>query len=100
MWRSARNRARADGLSFTITPEDIRAAWPVDGKCPALGIRLEPGRGVSQDMSPTLDRLNPEWGYIPGNIAVISYAANRAKGNMRADELEKVATWMRGRGLA
>jgi len=58
------------------------------------------GHGKSHDASPTLDRLNPEWGYTRGNIAVMCYRANRAKGALTADEMEKIATWMRQRGLA
>jgi hypothetical protein len=58
------------------------------------------GKGTSHDASPSLDRINPAWGYQPGNIAVISYRANRAKGGMRAEELDQIASWMRGKGLA
>lgn len=57
------------------------------------------GKGSSHDASLTLDRLNNAWGYTPGNIAVISMAANRAKGNLRAADLEKIAKWMRATGL-
>lgn len=52
-----------------------------------------------QDASPTLDRLNPAWGYTPTNIAVLSLAANRIKSNGTATELERIAAWMRSRGL-
>lgn len=51
------------------------------------------------DASPSLDRVNPEWGYEPGNIAVISLAANRIKSSATADDLERVAAWMRLQGL-
>jgi hypothetical protein len=68
--------------------------------CPALGKKMSQGKGQSHDYSPTLDRLNSQWGYVPGNIAVISLAANRAKGAMRAEELERIAQWMRAQGLA
>lgn len=88
------------GVELSITIEDIRAIFPADWVCPALGRRMQFGRGKLHDMSPTLDRLNAQWGYVPGNIAVISYAANRAKGAMRAEELERIATWMRAKGLA
>ncbi len=77
----------------------MKAAWPEDGKCPALGIELKRGVEKSQDASPTLDRLNPLWGYTPTNIAVLSLAANRIKSNGRASELERIAAWMRSRGL-
>lgn len=61
---------------------------------------LRQGKVTITDASPTLDRVNPAWGYVPGNIAVISYAANRAKGAMSANDLSKIADWMRAVGLA
>lgn len=100
LWQTARERARAAGLVFTITPADVRAAWPADGRCPILGIRLTAGERVQRDESPSLDRVNPIWGYEAGNVAVVSLKANRAKGNMTAGELEQIVRWMRGRGLA
>jgi hypothetical protein len=100
LWRTARDRARVNGTEFAITLEDVRAVFPADWVCPVLGTTMRHGKGVAGDNSPTLDRLNPTWGYIPGNIAVMSYRANRAKGSLSAEELEKIAVWMRGHGLA
>lgn len=99
LWRMAKNRARKNGERFSITPEDVRAVWPRTGRCPALGIALSHGHGGMHDGSPTLDRLNAEWGYEPGNIAVLSLRANRAKCNLTARELGKIAAWMRAHGL-
>lgn len=64
-----------------------------------LGLTLARGRGKMQDASPTLDRLNSQWGYEPGNIVVISLRANRAKGALTAHELTQIADWMRSKGL-
>jgi hypothetical protein len=100
LFASALERARRLNLPFTVTVEDIRSIWPQDGICPALGIPLQSGEGKAQDASPTLDRLNDEWGYEPGNIAVISLAANRAKGRLSAAQLENLAAWMRTTGLS
>jgi hypothetical protein len=96
----AKQRAKAKGMPFTITVDDVRAAYPADGYCPVLGIKLERGQnGKAKDASPTLDRLNGQWGYEPGNICVISHRANRAKGGLTAEELERIARWMRTKGL-
>lgn len=84
-------------MSFTITVDDVRRVW--SRQCPVLGIHLRPGKGKVHDASPSLDRLNGAWGYEPGNIAVISYRANRAKGPLSAEEHERIAAWMRGNGL-
>lgn len=96
----ARTRARQKGLPFTITVEDVRAVWPEDGRCPVLGIELK--RGVDKraiDSSPTLDRLNNDWGYERNNLVVMSMRANRTKGACTARELETIAAWMRRNGL-
>ena len=100
MFHNAKGRARARGRTFTITPEDILSVWPVDNRCPALGIILAPGhtRGGQPD-SPTLDRIDPNRGYEVGNIAVISSLANRVKGSSTPEDLERIAQWMRGQGV-
>jgi hypothetical protein len=88
MLKWARQRARLFGLPFTITPEDIA----IPERCPALGINLERGaRGRAA--SPSLDRIFPELGYIPGNVVVVSFAANRIKSNASPEELVRVASF-------
>lgn len=99
LWRGAQKRAKDKKQSFTINVDDVRAVWPKNGKCPVLGVRLVQGKGKSGPNSATLDRLNNNWGYEPGNIAVISMTANTAKGALSAKELAKVAKWMRANGL-
>lgn len=86
----ARRRSREDGTPFNIVAEDIF----IPEYCPALGIKLEKGNGKIHDASATIDRLKPELGYIKGNVAVISYKANRMRNNGTAEELRKIADWM------
>lgn len=96
----ARNRARKAGFEATIRVADL--VWPTH--CPVLGIRLvyptragEGGVAYRPDR-PTLDRWDNAKGYIPGNVFVISFRANKLKGNATADELRKIAAYAR-RGL-
>ncbi len=77
----------------------MRALWPADGRCPVLGTPFRPQRTGQGPNMATLDRLNNAWGYEPGNVAVLSMAANRAKSTLRAHELERIAAWMRRHGL-
>lgn len=72
---SAKKRAEANGLEFKIVRGDLYI--PIT--CPILGIALEKGNGKIHDASPSLDRINGLLGYIPENIHVISYKANRSK---------------------
>jgi len=99
MYGNAQQRARRAGVPFALTPADVEALWPADGRCPVFGMRLKAATGQVQDASPTLDRLNPAWGYVPHNCAVISYKANVAKGSSTASDLVQVAAWMRRMGL-
>jgi len=87
----ARSRAKKEGITFSITPDDIH----IPEFCPVLGIKLEFSVGKhSTDCSPTLDKLIPELGYVPGNISVISKRANRLKGDACLGEIESLLTWM------
>lgn len=91
LW-AARNRAKTFNLPFNIDLEDIF----IPDYCPVLRIKLEPtGYGLSNnDSSPSLDRINPILGYVKGNVAVISWKANKIKRNYTADDLRKVAEWL------
>ena len=74
---TARSRAKKSGIKFSITEKDF---VPVT-HCPLLGIRLNFSirkRGTSNN-SPTIDRITPKLGYVPGNVWVISGKANRIK---------------------
>ena len=49
--------------------------------CPVLDVRLVIGEGRLPE-SPSLDRINPNKGYVVGNCRVISDKANRLKSNL------------------
>ncbi len=83
MWERARKRAKRDGLPFEITHEMI--IFPE--RCPVLGIPLRLGEDRSP-ASPSLDRIVPSQGYVPGNIRVISDRANILKGNSTQEQLQ------------
>jgi hypothetical protein len=93
LFYGAKQRAKEKGLSFDIEKKDI----VIPAFCPVLGIPLKSnfgGRG-GNDFSPSLDRIFPELGYVKGNIVVISKKANAIKSNATAEEIEKVANWVK-----
>lgn len=101
MVRSAKARARSSGVPFKITADDIT----IPQKCPVLGIPLIVGQSQATDHSPSLDRVVPLLGYVPGNILVLSNRANRIKNDATIPELRLVAdffenlintVWMKG----
>ena len=91
----ARRRSEKLGIPFNITREDLF----IPEKCPVLGIPLVPstrGNGFAErDNSPSIDRIDPSNGYVSGNVVVISWRANRIKGNFCSDDLQRVADWLR-----
>ena len=97
LWKAAKARATKRGLPFSITPDDV--IIPV--RCPVLGIPLV--RSVTRgpaDSSPSLDRKVCALGYVPGNVVVISWRANRIKNDGTAAEVRSVLRWMEAEGLA
>lgn len=91
MWLRAKQRANKKGVEFTIRVEDII----IPPTCPILGVTLVRSNGRSSPNSPSLDRIDPSKGYIPGNVTVISNRANTLKSNASVDELELVLKWMK-----
>ncbi len=89
----AKRRAKALNVSFDICVEDI----VIPDKCPILNIPLIVGDGKAHAGSPTLDRIIPALGYIKGNIAVISFRANRIKCDSSLDELILLVNWLKER---
>jgi hypothetical protein len=88
---SAKSRAKRLGIEFRLSPGDIE----IPAACPILGIPLACGNGVTTPGSPSLDRINPLLGYVPGNVAVISHRANRIKNDATLAELLLVAEYVR-----
>lgn len=83
--------AKADNREFTIVFEDI--VFPKD--CPVLGIPLDYlGTNPRADNYPTYDRLNNNLGYVNGNVAIISWRANRIKNDGTAEEHSRIAAFL------
>lgn len=91
MLASAKRRARKVGVPFSLRCEDI----PNPTVCPVLGISLDWTSTRVSAASPTLDRLIPSVGYVPGNVHIISHRANTVKSDATAAELFAVAAWVK-----
>jgi len=89
----ARGRAKIEGTPFTITDADFE----MPEYCPVfkhLKLEFSNGRGTRPDTIPTLDKIVPALGYVPGNVAVISMRANRLKSDATAQELQIILDWL------
>lgn len=82
--------AKRNGIEFTILFGDCE--WPTH--CPILGIELDYFANGKQENSPSMDRINSCFGYIPGNVHVISWRANRIKNDGSPEEHQKIATYL------
>ena len=93
MWARAKRRAREGKLPFDREPNDIQ----IPEECPVFQWKLVIGDGASQDASPSLDRIDPDKGYVKDNVWVISHLANRIKNNATLAQLEAVTQALRKR---
>ena len=94
LWLGARSRARAKGIPFDITLDDI----VIPEVCPVYGVPLERAEGTRGpgEYSPTLDKVIPELGYVKGNVQVISWRANRLKSNGTLEDFQAITRWLEG----
>lgn len=87
LYKSARARAKQRNIEFTIELEDVI----VPDRCPILGIEMSFHINKKEDNSYSLDRIDPNQGYIKGNVWVISLRANRIKNDATVSELRMIA---------
>jgi hypothetical protein len=94
MLQRSKSGAKSRGLEFTITMDDL--TWPTH--CPILGIELCYDRDKKKphrDDYPTFDRWDNSKGYVPGNVFVISWLANRMKWHATVEQLEAILRYMK-----
>ena len=85
-----KHNARVRGVAFSLKLSDL---YPLPEFCPALGIRINYNATGPQDDALSIDRLDPNQGYVPGNIALVSMRANRIKNNANLEELKKLVAF-------
>jgi hypothetical protein len=83
----AYKRTVNNNIPFTITGEDIL----LPTYCSLLGVKLEYANNVASDFSPSIDRIDPNLGYVKNNIQIISFLGNRMKNSATPDMLIKFA---------
>lgn len=88
----ARKRSEMRGMAFSI---DVNDVMPLPDACPVFATPLSLS-GCPGDFSVvSIDRVNPQRGYVPGNVAVISHRANTLKRDATIEELELVLAYMK-----
>jgi hypothetical protein len=91
LFQLAKHRALKKGIEFNIEVSDII----IPEICPILGLPIKKAIDGNRDLSPSLDRIDNNKGYIKGNIQVISFKANAMKSTANKDELINFSNWVR-----
>lgn len=91
--RLKKAECKKKGLPFDITPEYLESIWT--DECPIYKVpfvRFDKGH----PHSPSLDRMDPDKGYVKGNLTYISSRANRIKYDATVEELRLILDFMEG----
>ncbi len=91
--RQARRRAKEFGVECSIRVRDIPDP---PTHCPITGLQLRKNTGSWSHDSYSLDRRDPSKGYVPGNVAIISFKANNLKSNLTLEQVENLLKYMKG----
>jgi hypothetical protein len=93
-FNSARKSAANRGIEFSITEEYFKKVWKKQkGKCAISGIDLTLVHGTKDLANPTkisTDRIDNSKGYVEGNIHLIMWQLNAAKGTWDLSQLVEV----------
>lgn len=95
--QQAKIRAKKRNLICDLSIKDLLNLFPQDRKCPVLDIDLfwgSSGRGNRWN-SPSIDRIDQNGNYTKDNIVIISWRANKIKGDCSIEELEAVLDFMK-----
>jgi hypothetical protein len=82
-----RNQAKKKGFELAITADDLVAAWNAqDGICALTGWPMVWGQDGHHPHGVSIDRIDQKHGYVPGNIRLAGFQANRARSEWSDDE--------------
>lgn len=85
-----RQRAKKRKLAFNLTIEDF--VYPET--CPILQIPIS--RTLSHNHNPSVDRLDNNFGYVKGNVRIISNRANSLKNDLDLGTAKRLVAYMSG----
>ena len=96
-----KRQSKAKDVPFNLTDKYLIEIFPKDFICPVLGIEMVWGDGEGKGpamLSPSLDKLFPQKGYVKGNVHWMSMRANYIKQDASSEELAKVLVWLKSKG--
>lgn len=94
--RSAKYRAQRDRVPFTLTYETLPQ---LSERCPACEKLYDFMRSIKTTMDrPSLDRVTPSLGYVPGNVVFVCMECNLRMQNSTSDDLFRLARFRQACG--
>lgn len=89
LYVSSKISAKKRGLVHTLKRHEIH----LPERCVYFGVKLnyKPKKGKARWNDPSIDRIDPDAGYVVGNVQVISYLANLMKQNADIPTLVRFA---------
>jgi hypothetical protein len=92
LYNRLKQSAKKRDIEFNLSLNDLNdLGFPLT--CPILGIVLQHNTGSPKDNSYSIDRIDSSKGYVPGNIVVISFRANRIKNDSTLSELKSLVEY-------
>jgi hypothetical protein len=93
-------RAREGGFPCTLTALQIEAIYRRSPNCALCGLRFNYSRfEAGRQDAPSLDKVHPPSGYVPGNVEVLCIRCNSLKGHATAEEHRQIAEYQERCGL-
>lgn len=89
-YRAKRYSALRGGIEFSIPFGELD--FPTH--CPILGLELDYFAETRQENSVSFDRIDPNKGYVVGNVLVLSWRANRIKNDGTSEEHRLIADFL------
>lgn len=88
----AKGRTKRDsGEPVTIDGALLSELWAEQGgRCPVSGLYMDHAASAKHPLVPSLDRIDPAGGYVPGNVRLVCYFVNLMKRDFPADEVEHI----------
>lgn len=101
---AAKHRARSKGIPYNISPEYVLYLWEKQsGRCAltetVLDLTLGEAENVANKDGPSLDRIAPEFGYVMGNVRLVTFQVNCAKGSYSDIDLIQMCRAIVGRAF-
>lgn len=88
-----KSRCKRDNIKFNLTEKDFDK---LPTHCPVFNIPLERNLGKRKwsKYALSVDKIQPDLGYVSGNIQILSRLANNMKSEATPEELLKFADWI------